>query len=109
MVAKILPKIKINFHNVDRSQSVVDYFNKKIKDKFSVLGLQSGKVNIKRDHEKGVSRYSLYFDMIVKGRRMFLKEKGDNIFAMIDLINDKMKAKISKLKNRRTFRKVAYA
>jgi len=107
MVTKVSTPITFNFGNIDHSQSIVDYAHKRMqKHKFSNLEVQFGTVNIKRDHETGVNKYSVSFDLTVKGQRMHFKESGNDIFVMIDLINDKMKTRLSKLKSVRNYHKM---
>lgn len=93
-------QLKVNFENVDHSLYLLDYIKRKIqRPKFSNLNITAPDIIIKKDHEKGKGKYTLTVTMTVHKVKLYFKEAGDNLYALIDAVVRKINQRLAKMRN----------
>lgn len=98
--------LKINFVNVDSTTSIQKYISEKFsKTKFVNRNIIVNEVNIKKMHSKGPQRYSISVNILSNKIQKYFTERGDDLYAIIDIVESKITGSLSKLKNMRQFQR----
>ena len=97
-------QISVTFRNINSSESIKNYAEKKIKRLERFLKTNNLEANLVVAVEKfrHISELSLWVD----GEKLYGKEEAEDIYAAIDTVVDKIERQISKLKDKRA-RKIA--
>lgn len=101
-----LNRVNVHFQNVMSTDYIVQYVLKKIKrPKFSGIDLRDADINIKKIADGGGEKYSVTLSLVAHNVKMFFREVGNNLYAIIDSIVSKINRKLSKMRSNRNFRK----
>lgn len=96
--------LKVNFENVDHSQYLIEYIRRRIqRPKFTNLKLTPENINIRKDNSKGDSKFVVTISIVVHKVKIFVRETGNNLYALIDAVVRKINRRLSKLKQNINF------
>lgn len=91
-------KLKIRFINLRISKPINDLIKKKLeKDLMNDYGIHSLICNVSKQSAKGGEKYSILLEVHMKNSGFALRESGNDLYKITELVSDKLHQKIHKL------------
>lgn len=98
-INKTNKELNVKFLNLESTPTIVNYIMQKIdKPKFTGLKLNEPNVSIKKDVDSGPKKYVVSVSLVIHNIRLYFREAGDNLYALVDAIIAKINRKIAKFK-----------